>query len=485
MEIRFYAAGEQYKDELFSEFMKNELDETAKLYGGNQDSKENRDRKRYPKSVDMIPDNLQDEYEETFKKYPDKVLTPFIKLSELNDTLSYKKIRLNNYQKAIETICHNGQRKLFNTEIQHQTSIMETSKEHALVIYAGAAPSNHSPMLGSLFPNTKYIFVDPREYNLYMDKFHVSHYNKPDRVIYMSIDPSNKGLYELDKGEKQMYHFKNPNKRLVPSDVQSYMGWESDEEFIDFILNSNYQYYLLEEIYTDKISELLNKLILHPDRISKLGKKVIFWSDIRTSFEDDSGPTDTDIIANTGMMFSWVRRLIEGVEDNFWSMIKFRPPFGKNVNWDIADPLLEGALNLGQDYKKDFIEQGCISFFEGVRYFQSFHGFDSAETRLWSTLDDLRKPLIKYPLQYHEETCFAHNLLYRFGRTFKNKYAGLVEGFDHCHDCAVEATIWEEYINKYFSSLDDNLKKNKIISLVYGLGAITGRPLNRYPHGKF
>jgi len=485
MEIRFYAAGEKYRNEIFSEFMKSEVDETIKLYGGYDKYNKSRDRRRYPSAVDMIPDDLQSEYEKTKEKYPDKILSPFIKLSQLDHMLPYKNIRINNYQKANKMVCHNGQRKLFNTEIQHQMSIMNTTKERALVIYAGAAPSNHSPMLGTLFPNTKYIFIDPREYNLYMDKFHVSHYNKPDRVIYMSIDPSNKGMYELDKGEKQMYHFKDPNKRLTPRDVESYMGWDNDDEFIDFVFNSNYQYYLLEELYTDKISDLLNKLILHKDRESKLGKKVIFWSDIRSTMEDDKGPTDTDIVANTGMMFSWVRRLIEGVEDNFHAMIKFRPPFGNNVNWDIADPLLEGAIKLGHDYKKELLEEGSISFFEGERYFQSFHDFDSAETRLWCTLDDLRKPLVKYPLKYHEETCFAHNMLYRFGRVYENKYAGLVEGFDHCHDCSIEATIWDDFINKYFSNLSDDLKKNKIASLVYGLGSITGRPLNRYPHGKF
>jgi cap2 methyltransferase len=53
--------------------------------------------------------------------------------------------------------CHWGQRKLLLSEIEFMTMF----PDHQTVVYAGAAPGTHIPYLSSLFPETKFVLIDP------------------------------------------------------------------------------------------------------------------------------------------------------------------------------------------------------------------------------------------------------------------------------------------------------------------------------------
>ena len=58
-------------------------------------------------------------------------------------------------------IRHWGQRKLFITELFFLTKYQNLGD---VVIYAGAAPGNHIPFLTELFPQLKFILVDPNKF---------------------------------------------------------------------------------------------------------------------------------------------------------------------------------------------------------------------------------------------------------------------------------------------------------------------------------
>ena len=59
---------------------------------------------------------------------------------------------------------HWGQRKLLMTEIDFLT---QYSKENDLVLYVGAAPAIHTPLLSKLFPTLKFILIDPMKFSIH------------------------------------------------------------------------------------------------------------------------------------------------------------------------------------------------------------------------------------------------------------------------------------------------------------------------------
>ena len=58
---------------------------------------------------------------------------------------------------------HWGQRKLFLSELYFLTKYAGLSKN---VIYAGAAPGKHTKYLATLFPEHKFILVDPSPFHI-------------------------------------------------------------------------------------------------------------------------------------------------------------------------------------------------------------------------------------------------------------------------------------------------------------------------------
>jgi hypothetical protein len=59
---------------------------------------------------------------------------------------------------------HNGQRKLFLSELQAMTRFLPDATAPAVVVYAGAAGGDHIPFLASLFPNTEFHLYDPASF---------------------------------------------------------------------------------------------------------------------------------------------------------------------------------------------------------------------------------------------------------------------------------------------------------------------------------
>src|SRR5437016_2478052 len=59
---------------------------------------------------------------------------------------------------------HNGQVKLFLTELQFLTECLARPDTPAIVVYAGSAPSNKIAYLAELFPAVKFVLVDPNEH---------------------------------------------------------------------------------------------------------------------------------------------------------------------------------------------------------------------------------------------------------------------------------------------------------------------------------
>jgi hypothetical protein len=71
---------------------------------------------------------------------------------------------------------------------------------------------------------------------------------------------------------------------------------------------------------------------------------------------------------------------------------------------------------------------------------------------------------------------FYYNVIERFAMRFENPFANPLIGFDNCNDCAIEAHIYKDYIDKHDEDFDVN-------SMVRMVSRITGRDLFAGNHG--
>jgi hypothetical protein len=82
------------------------------------------------------------------------------------------------------------------------------------------------------------------------------------------------------------------------------------ENWLDTIIKSKQKIFIIEDYYTDEMSDMFKKL------------NPIFWSDIRTNEIENEEPTDLDLLWNSAQQLNWIAK-IEPVA----YMLKFRVPF--------------------------------------------------------------------------------------------------------------------------------------------------------------
>ena len=435
----------------------------TKWYPGIDDSK----RFVNPKVHDLIPKGI---------------LPPRIKRDDIPHKLKYDpRLRKSPGMQDMVKVCHNGQRKLFICELQHLTAIMDSLDERALIIYAGAAPTNKSKIYADGFNNSKFILIDPNEFNIYSSvrKDRVSHYSDPgDAVVYMSVSSEKTATSRYDYSPKLVKHYAT-DEIIDLKDLKEDIPHEVDSS-VDYILNSNHQMYIFNEYMTCPIAALLNQVILKGNF-----SKVLFWSDIRTNMDGEGtgdSPSDTDIIANTAWTYSWLRVLSKNYPKQIYFMLKFRLPYleGK-VKWDVIKDVIDEARIKGFDYKKTFEEEKELYWFPGEVYIQAFAGPRSAEARLWGEVTEATSnDLVKHELGVHEDIMFYYNAVERFGAKYENSHSDPKIGFDHCGDCAIESKVYQDFVQKFY---DPKSEDKRIKILVYYLSKITNRSHARNPHG--
>lgn len=361
-----------------------------------------------------------------------------------------------------KTNLHIGQRKLFMNELQFLTHHLDSKNSMCYVIYAGAAPSNHIYKLHEYFPNIKFILVDPAQFNIYLHNSHMTHLNTAnDGIVYLKYDKNNSKL-SLDPSKVNFYDGTTNDvvRRMVVSN-------EYNNKMRKFIEESNYKIFIIQDYYTDALSELF----------SKLSDTVFFFSDIRTGLLGEESPTDLDILWNSAQQLNWVNILKPSA-----LMVKFRCPYymdfrGKtedeirNIIAKSSDGSIERALNYGVDFIKNYMKRKMV-YFTGSIYIQPWGPVTTTEVRIVS--DDYTK-MTEYPCLEAEEKFFYFNNIDRTIVNHVNPYANRSIGFDHCNDCALEALIWDEYARK-FGGID-------VITEVKGLTSLLGKSLKQGGHG--
>jgi len=361
------------------------------------------------------------------------------------------------------SVHHNGQLKLFLSEVQFLTEMIENINEEVYVVYAGSAPGNKNVYLSELFPSIKFIFIDPEEHFFKMGNEN-QYTNKTimNKILYFSTSKF-KTKFDFKRNIKPPHNIniytnqqdvKNLNRYTFKGGIPPNIG--------EIILKYSrvYNIFVIEDFFTSELAIQLNYL-------KKKGKKVFFISDIRTvsgkadEGEDEGpGPTDGDILWNSAQMYNWIIRL---KPDCY--MLKFRCPFsyGSDINFLNEHPMKIDLDNCKKyiDFTDNYKNRKFIFIKGDFINLQAYPGKSSTETRLVGTAkfdasENYILEHIDYNIKEYEDKLFYYNRILRpYGwhdipEVFLNKYYMV----DRCGDCGIMSTILTKYVLK-FLNLDD------------------------------
>lgn len=368
-------------------------------------------------------------FKETYTKHIKAALStkdakPIVTLDDIDTELKYTE-STNTYKPNP----HIGQRKLFLNEIQLFTNKVPENK-NVYCIYAGAAPSNHTGYLAKLFPNIKFILIDPNPFEV-----------REAKPIFLH-----------NKDDPHITH-------------------DRAESLIKEAIDGDSQIYIINDLFTVELADTFHKLMKRDE--------MIFISDIRTNSIDDGFPDVLDILWNLAQQYVWIKKMGPS-----WSMLKFRHPFYgedpkifiNNVNKMPYKFDFEESNKLGIDFIENWKLKKLV-YFKGEVYIQPWPGRSSTETRLvtdGTVLHDWGSP------ETYENKLFYYNQISRPWVHHYNPNANEEIGFDYCNDCSLENNIWEEYMKRYPRA---SKIYPKVIDYVNKLSQITKRNLLRCGHG--
>lgn len=440
-------------------------------------------------------DNVLKKYntsKDDMKKYYDEINDVYVKnkISLEKPTVKYTDIKKRfNYSDTIPGLnLHVGQRKLFLSELQFLTKVHQNENKinyTPFVIYAGAAAGHHTYHLTTHFPNMKFILIDPNPFCLFLEKRICHTEKKNDKVVYLHFNKL-PNRAQINKDNLKYINFYDRKKKIITNDFDTIISQSStfydidNKQLTDFIINSKYKIFLINDYMSIKLSKKLKKI------------NAYFISDIRTAVEGKRYPTDIDTIWNQAQQLNWIKILKPA-----GCMLKFKQPYYDMNVKDIINYFNSYLLKEDIEYSKklgfvftDLYQDKKFHYFDGDIYLQAFAPEHSTETRLVffrKLLIDKINKKTKFDQLYdfkiyggqleYEEKLFYHNIINRTFRLYENHYIMKDIGFDNCSDCALEAHIWEEY-SKHIKEID--IKKS-IKQLCY----ILNRYLNIKGHGLF
>jgi hypothetical protein len=423
-------------------------------------------RKAIIKSQDFIPDYLPIKYKHEKGQYQTlikkesrkggeesdleflKTIYDDVEGKTLDPIYNYNDLRTfscNENYNVLKLGCHNGQRKLLLTEIEF------LSKSPKLVIYAGSAPNEHMPILLDMFPEHKFLLIDPNYHTFDHDYKYV--YINPSVIGDKTIagikkDLSNDGRRRRNAIRLTKAKFIDGSEHDVTQLVDN-VEIEVNPNLIEIIQNNKDRVYIIQDYMTPKLIEKITK------SLKKAGNpKIGFISDIRTNLFA-SGPLDIDCLWNDGLQFVAVKSMRPTV-----SMLKFHPPLRYSddnsvtefVEGKISSDIVKDDLKMFlKNYKLDLISNyndGKHMYFANTAiYLQAWAPKTSTEARLIIAEGDIDKPLVNY--DYNEWWDKFRYLKYLRGYAYFSHYAYFKEDkWDGCFDCMLETIILADYLMK-------------------------------------
>ena len=351
--------------------------------------------------------------------------------------------------RGLRRLVHNGQLKLFLTELQFLTNALKVYLDPCYVVYAGSAPSHKLGMLSSLFPGAKFVLIDPAEHLIRYERCAsvqalgtLSQY-APDRVdsqVYFKVAAGNR--FNL-RGRRINLH----GRGVVDRDGRAINAMPAD--LAAAVRATPAMMCIIEDNMTEDLAQALAPLGMD-------GIPLLFISDVRTH-DREAPPSDIDILWNSAQHLNWLRLLAPREY-----MLKFHPPYpadAARVREGLAEyrRRAETHADLNRcagvvDFIKDY-EEGRFVFLAGDHtYIQAFAPLNSTEVRLIGrTLD-----LVAYDMVEFEERMRYYNVFHRPLGNHKGMepYENRELGLDRCGDCAIASQIISGYLIKFFGAAD-------------------------------
>lgn len=323
---------------------------------------------------------------------------------------------------VIKTPLHNGQVKLFLTELRFLT---ECADPRAVVVYAGSAPSNKLKYLAELFPAATFVLIDPNEH-LIMYPGHKTHYDHGE-TLYFCANPAPKFA---PVNSPACWWADGAVKRGRRSDIPA-PGTQLPSNLAEIIRAGEFKFYIIEDYFGDKTAELLSSLGCY------------FISDIRSQFSSEEAPRDIDILWNSAMMYNWLEILAPA---RF--MLKFRTPYGFDAKIDEEFAAAKYSHGDFARCKIKFIENYRVGKFEyidpEVMYMQAFAGPTSTESRLVGS----KLTTKEWNVRDYNDKYFYYNRAHRsYG--WHDVAVDRALGIDHCGDCAIMMKTFDMYRAKF------------------------------------
>jgi hypothetical protein len=388
----------------------------------------------------------------------------------------------------IRTTIHVGQLKLFLSELEFLTECLPNYAEKKIVVYAGSAPSHKIYYLHTLFPNIKFIMVDPAEHFIMFEDG--GHYvsEKANMVVY--LDSKNKE--NNNQMKTQMINLYRDGDVVLVNKKENFKNLDitkNKKQILDWITNSDYTFYILEDYFSNDTAELfkdldcyfisdirsnINDMLPEINRINKTQLRK------PSTFSNEENPSDLDISWNNAMHLNWLQRMQPKK-----AMLKFRLPwfikediddFNYYCKYEPFKSTFIEAKSRGIDFVLEYQNKKQTYFQYDDIYIQSFPGKGSSESRLICTRYDKFQDI---DLKEYDEKFYYYNWFYRQFAFHNHDCMGF--GIDGCNDCALMVKIFKDYFKKYNIYYNPDKIKYEIRRLL----RIIRRTLNKELHGNF
>jgi hypothetical protein len=372
---------------------------------------------------------MQSSYNKKFK--------PFITIDDIKHKLPYKHGASSNHLGL-----HIGQRKLLLSEVQFLNNNMQK-----YCIYPGSAPSHKTHFLSNMFPDIKFILIDPN-------------------LFEIKIVENNKIFRNQTHADIVMLYHGFPTNSLTYTKFQNKsiekLNDNETDEMINFIKSSSHKIYIIEDYMTNNLALILKKLGV-----------CNFISDIRSNVTNKN-PIDFDIIWNRSMVHNWINILQPEI-----SMVKFRVPYFNEKEcfdkYKFAQESFNTSKNLkfgSVDFVKDYNNKK-FKMSKATLYLQTWVGPTSTEMRGWIKKNDINT-IVNYDHAEIADTLYYYNKIMRLNY-HENKFANKELHFCNCNDCAIESTIWNDYLVNIVKKKNVTLKD--VIYYINLTNKITSRNL--------
>jgi len=355
---------------------------------------------------------------------------------------------------------HNGQRKLNMVEWLFLTDAVRESggrNANITVVYAGAAPANHTGYMAHMFPNIKFILVDPNNFAIHGVR---------STILWNETEHNYKAQQMLDRNMRRGDESIDDRADDVFAAAAALPPRPADPQLANI--------YIVNSYFTVGCA---NAVARHfPGR-------VYFISDIRTnSHQDEQAPDTLDITWNMAQQYNWIRAM-----KPIASHLKFRPPFYNEAPTEFLrmaqlEPYAtDYKLALQGENPIDFVGnalKGIMVYFKGTVFIQPWQPRSSTETRLvvrdldimsWgnSMEHDSRMAyynIVQRMLIKHENIANDRDapnecdprmkpfpLLAKWTDRNNINLSGVCRplGLDMCNDCSIEVYTWKKYLELY------------------------------------